>query len=173
MEIIARAIIALVFSFSALSKICSTRAWAAFVESVEKIGLSAGRARVAAVVVVTREIAIAIVTVRFHESAYGPSLAIVVLLGFCAIINYSIRSGRKVECRCFGGSSRPFSYAHILRNSILIAVSVLSLVAPDSERIDQLSTAEILLTSLIVLMVSGFIARFDIFAEVLSPSSHK
>ena len=60
-----------------------------------------------------------------------PALAaIVMLIAFSALLLMRIREGRRPACACFGAwSARPIGPAHLIRNAVLLALSVVALAA--------------------------------------------
>ncbi len=55
--------------------------------------------------------------------------ALVMLVGFTALIVNSLAHGRRPPCACFGAwSAKPIGPAHLARNAILIALTVVAML---------------------------------------------
>lgn len=65
----------------------------------------------------------------------GGLLALVALAAFSAILGVRIRAGTTAPCACFGTASRePVSSVELLRNTLLAALAVAALAAPNPHR---------------------------------------
>jgi uncharacterized membrane protein YphA (DoxX/SURF4 family) len=66
---------------------------------------------------------------------WGGVAAFALLSGFTVVLVVTIRSGRIVPCRCFGGSSsEPVSWAQVARNAWLLSHAVVASLATSLER---------------------------------------
>ena len=66
---------------------------------------------------------------------WGGVAAFALLLAFTVVLITTIRSGRLVPCRCFGGTSdEPVSWAQVVRNVWLLGLAVIASLAGSLQR---------------------------------------
>lgn len=117
-------LLAVVFAVSAFTKARGRASLRVFASSLTAVPL---RMRMAvAVVVATAEAAVPFL---MAVPALGLALSGVLLAGFTAVIVVSMRAGTRVPCRCFGGSAEPLGPVHLMRNTLLLAVTATGWIA--------------------------------------------
>ena len=127
-----RALLALVFLISGASKVYSRRGFAAFSQSVQRLGSSRpGLVRPVAIAVIAAELAVAGLLASPPAAAgiAGCAGAGLLLAVYCAVIARALGRGERVPCRCFGPSAGELSWRHVVRNVALISVALLGLVS--------------------------------------------
>lgn len=108
--------------------------WAAVAKFRDRAGTAAGfeqlglpRADVLAIVVPMAEVATAIGLVAVP--GWGGVVTFALLAAFTVVLVTTIRTGRLVPCRCFGGTSdAPVTWGHVLRNAGLMVMAVFASV---------------------------------------------
>lgn len=132
MELVAavsRGLIALVFLASAASKVRPAD-HREFRASVRRTGLVPARAvRPAALLVVALEAAVVPLVLVPATAPLGAALAALLLVGFVGVIVVSVRTGRAVECRCFGAGAT-LGAQHVARNAFLLLACLGATQAP-------------------------------------------
>jgi hypothetical protein len=113
----------LVFGVSAVTKLRSRSAYAAFVRSTRQL-LPPGSRQVtrAAWVVVGAEVATVVLLPVFPVA--GLAVAAALLIAFSVAILAAVRRGVSAPCRCFGASSRPLGRSQAARNATLALLAV-------------------------------------------------
>jgi hypothetical protein len=66
----------------------------------------------------------------------GLGLGVALLCVFCSAIAVSIRRGRSVTCRCFGGAGGVLGARHLVRNGVLAALAGTALALDQAMPID-------------------------------------
>ncbi|MEU4657546.1 MauE/DoxX family redox-associated membrane protein [Streptomyces sp. NPDC023723] len=128
----ARALLALVFLVSFVSKITGPAAFTGFLGSVRAMGVtSPALLRPVAHTVIAAEAAVCVLLALPARKATtaGLLVAAVLLTAFTAGIAAAVRRGATAPCRCFGASTTPVGVGHIVRNSVLCAVAVTGALA--------------------------------------------
>ncbi|MEO3796727.1 MauE/DoxX family redox-associated membrane protein [Nonomuraea sp. B10E15] len=170
-EVASGLLLVTVFALALAGKVRGRRAWEGFVESLREMAVI-GRAVVpmAAVAVTAGEAAVIVLVLvppRWAGTA-GFALAAVLLGCFTLAVGVVARRPAPVPCRCFGPSETPVGVAHVVRNLILVTVSLLGLVgslANDSAD-PVISAAAGTLGAVLGLLL----ARWDDLAALLRPS---
>ncbi len=91
----------------------------------EQLGLPGAQILASAVPVVEVATAFALVAVP----GWGGVASFALLAGFTVVLVTTLRSGRMVACRCFGGTSdAPVTRGHLLRNAGLMVMAVFATV---------------------------------------------
>jgi uncharacterized membrane protein YphA (DoxX/SURF4 family) len=122
LALVSRIVLALVFVVAAVQKLRSRRA----VEASMAALVGARLAPIAAVAVPVAEVLLAVALLVFRESPVPALVAIVLLLGFTAVLVRAL--ARHEPCACFGGgaSHTPVQPGAIVRNGVLLALAVLA-----------------------------------------------
>jgi hypothetical protein len=131
-EVAARLLIGTVFVVALAGKVSSAKAYAAFAASLRQMDVVPGRfVGAAAAASVAAEIAVVVLlAVPFGWAAVaGFVIAAGLLAVFAAAIGLSLRGGNRAPCRCFGASATPLGKGHIVRNTVLVAISLAGLAA--------------------------------------------
>ncbi len=106
--------------------------WAAVAKLRDRAGTVTGfdqlglpRAQLLAILVPVAEAATAIALIAMP--GWGGVVSFALLAAFTVVLVTTIRTGRLVPCRCFGGTSdAPVNWGHVLRNVGLMAMAVLA-----------------------------------------------
>ncbi|EOD65073.1 MauE/DoxX family redox-associated membrane protein [Amycolatopsis vancoresmycina] len=122
------ALIAVVFAASSVSKLRDFRGFARSVPVL--VPMPAGWVTPVSVVVVAAEAGSAVLVAVPATATAGFLLASALLLAFTVAIAASLRRGRPAPCRCFGVSETPVGPRHLVRNSVLLALTLLGALAP-------------------------------------------
>jgi uncharacterized membrane protein YphA (DoxX/SURF4 family) len=132
-QIFCQAVIAVVFAFSAWSKLRGGKELAAFAESLRPhLGSGSSRTRLAAVSIAVSEAMAAVLTVIPFTARVGLLLATALMLLFTAFVTRVVLTGTKAKCRCFGVSERRIGWPHVARNTILTVIAASGSAAPGS-----------------------------------------
>ncbi|MFY1691397.1 MauE/DoxX family redox-associated membrane protein [Plantactinospora sp. WMMB782] len=136
LEVVCRALLAAVFVVAVANKVFGRAAWPGFVQSLRELRqLPDAAVRPAATATVTVEVLVAVlllVPVR-AVGALGFALAACLLGAFSVVIGLAMARGNRTPCRCFGVSSTPLGWPHLVRNGTLVCVAVLGLAAMTTE----------------------------------------
>ncbi|MEY3341243.1 MAG: hypothetical protein RLZZ269_1154 [Actinomycetota bacterium] len=121
--LVASVILGATMCVAAFSKLRTGRAW-------EAQGAALGAPRIVLPLVPWVELALgALLIVQLAAAAV--SIAALVLLGsFSVLLAVNLARGRRPVCACFGEwSTKPLGPGHLVRNAVLEALAVLTLVA--------------------------------------------
>ncbi|MEO3890715.1 MauE/DoxX family redox-associated membrane protein [Nonomuraea sp. B5E05] len=170
-EVASRLLLVTVFALALAGKVRGRRAWEGFVGSLREMAV-VGWAVVpmAAVAVTVAETAVIVLVVappRWAGTA-GFALAAVLLGCFTVAVGAVARRPAPVPCRCFGPSGTPVGVAHVVRNLILVAASLLGLVGSLAN-----DPADLVISAAAGTLgaVAGLLlARWDDLAALLRPS---
>ncbi|MEH1125616.1 MauE/DoxX family redox-associated membrane protein [Micromonospora sp. CPCC 206061] len=159
-----------VFAASTITKVRSRRAYADFRRSVEAFRvLPPTWSRMAARATVTGEAAVVLLLALPLTAPIGFALAAGLLCAFTVAIVLALRGGRTAPCRCFGASAEPLSRTHLIRNLLLLTLSLTGL-ATGAIRTDPARDPAGLTLSLAVAAVAAlFVVRFDDVVALLKP----
>lgn len=166
-----RVAIAIVFLLAVTGKIAGRDSFSEFVSSVAAMRVVPTRAaREVATASATAEalvVVLAAIPVRATAVA-GCVLAGLLSVAFSGAIAVSLRRGNRAPCRCFGMSATPLGIRHLVRNAILLLVSVAGATT-------ALGTGVVQVPAAVVAAVAGLfagivIANYDEIAELLAPS---
>jgi uncharacterized membrane protein YphA (DoxX/SURF4 family) len=150
-----------VFAFSSVTKLATS---SAFVDAVRRIGVLPHRlVRPVAMTVVVAELGIAIALLIGTAIKAALVLALVLLFLFSLVLVWSLSRGRQVTCRCFGGlSTRPASWAAVLRNTLLGMLALVTLASarrdPGAFVLTSLPAADVIVTGLLALTTLALLA---------------
>jgi hypothetical protein len=163
-------LIAMIFTASAVGKVRKRQHFRDFTTTVER--LVPGRlATSIAYLVVAAEFAVIALTLAPPTRMAGLLLAAILLIGFAAVAEFAVRTGRVVTCNCFGGASDTvLGRTHVVRNIVLAGVATTGLVATalTAPRVD----ADIVLTaSLAAFAVAAPLARWEDIRSLFAKSS--
>ncbi|WP_188195152.1 MauE/DoxX family redox-associated membrane protein [Nonomuraea sp. SYSU D8015] len=123
--LICRSLLGLVFAVSALSKLRGRAPFAEFATSIRRLGIvPRGSVTAAAAGILVAEVAVVVALAVPATVPAGFVLAAAVLAVFIGTISAAVRRGTTAPCLCFGASSRTLGPRHIVRNTILLAVSL-------------------------------------------------
>ncbi|MFI6258618.1 MauE/DoxX family redox-associated membrane protein [Micromonospora zamorensis] len=138
LEVACRLLLVTVFVVAVYTKVSGMPAWLSFVDSLRQLDpVSTNVARPAAILTVTVEVLVTLlllVPVR-RVGEIGFVLAAGLLVAFTIVIALAVAKGTRATCRCFGASTTPLGWPHILRNLTLLVVALLGLAgasAPES-----------------------------------------
>lgn len=130
-EIAARLLVGTVFVVAVAGKVNGRSAYRAYVLSLQQMKVLPSH-RVAAVaggsLAVEGAIVVLLAVPLRCIAAVGFVLAAGLLAVFASAISVSLRRGNRAPCRCFGASTTSLGRGHIVRNLVLVAVSVAGLV---------------------------------------------
>jgi hypothetical protein len=120
--------LATVFALAALGKARGRKPFEEFIQTLEHFGFprSLAGAPLAAALILA-EAASALLLGAGAVAGYV--LALALLGGFTLGIAWVMRNGGKVACRCFGASNAPVGVAHLVRNGLLLTVTVVGAVS--------------------------------------------
>lgn len=172
-EIAARLLIGVVFLVAFVGKVNSPVAYRAFVRSLREMnvlhaGLQPWAAR-GSLVVESLIIVLLAVPMRATGVA-GFALSAGLLSVFAGAIGLSLRRGNRVPCRCFGASTTPLGTGHIVRNVVLVAGSLLGIVA--ALRPGTATGAGTVVAAFAGLAAGLVVTMYDDIAALWSPSAH-
>lgn len=164
----------IVFVVSAWSKLRSPAAFAVFTRSVRRLGVlpTAAMARLAAMAVAAAEVAVPILVVIPWDVSVvaGYAVAAAMLSAFTVGIALSLRRGDRTPCSCFGRSAVPLGGRHVIRNLLLVAITVggaaAVLAGSDTEDV------KVAIVAAVAGLVTGALVTVaDDLAELVSPST--
>jgi hypothetical protein len=115
-----RVLLAVVYLLAAATKVAGRDAFEAFVVSVRAVpGVRLRAARPLAGVVVTVELAVAVLLAVPATARWGFALAAGLGAALTAVMAAQVAAGVRVACRCFGPSRIPPGRFHVVRNGAL------------------------------------------------------
>jgi hypothetical protein len=162
-------LIVMVFTAAAVGKIRRRQSFRDFSASVERL-VPRRLATPIASLVVTLEFAVIVLTLT-PARVVGLLLAAIVLIGFAAVAEFAVRTGRVVACNCFGAvSDSVLGRVHVIRNIGLAAVAAtgLAVAALAVPRVD----AEIVpIATLAAFMVAVLLVRWEDIRSLFAKSS--
>lgn len=136
--IASRCALALLFLYSAITKLRGPGGFRAFRSSVQQMRLlPPGLVGPVAVTVVAAELLIAGLLVSRFTVIAGLSGALALLIALTVAVILVVRRGSAAPCRCFGASNVPLGWSHVVRNIGLIIVAALGLVASGADQATQ------------------------------------
>ncbi|MDQ2846400.1 MAG: methylamine utilization protein MauE [Actinomycetota bacterium] len=167
-----RAAIVVVFAMAVAGKVLGRGAFAEFTRSI--VGMNAVPHRAAGLAaratVLGEGLTVVLVVLPWRVTgALGCALAAGLTLLFSLVIMRSLRQGNRAPCRCFGRSSTPLGRRHLVRNAILLVVSLIGAAA--SLFGDSLQLSGALVGVVAGLFVGLIVAGFDDLAQLVAPAS--
>ncbi|GIJ28690.1 methylamine utilization protein MauE [Micromonospora qiuiae] len=152
-----RCTLALIFLYSASTKLRGPSAFVAFTASLRRLRLLPERlVAPAAVVVVAAELLVPALLASRMTALPGFLAGAALLTAFTAGIILVLQRGTTASCRCFGASDAPLGWQHVVRNCGLLALAVLGLVSVAAA--DQNAAPAGVALSVGVALVLAFIA---------------
>ncbi|HEX4815154.1 MAG TPA: MauE/DoxX family redox-associated membrane protein [Nonomuraea sp.] len=116
-----RVLLAVVFFAAAVSKARGRRERAEFRASLGAFGVRPRWRSGVAAVVITCELATAVLLAADVTALAGLAVGATLLLVFTMAITSALRRGASATCRCFGASTQPLGRRHLVRNALLLA----------------------------------------------------
>ncbi|GAA3250261.1 methylamine utilization protein MauE [Dactylosporangium siamense] len=131
----AQVLLCVTFAVAAVAKL---RDLAGFRESLDRLlplahTLPAGTRMTAAAVVPVAELTIAALLVVPGAATIGTVAALLMTVGFTAVVGLALRRGDRAPCRCFGASERRLGPQHLVRNVLLTVFAALGLAGGATE----------------------------------------
>ncbi|RYZ40026.1 MAG: hypothetical protein EOO71_17755 [Myxococcaceae bacterium] len=120
--------LAMVFALAAVGKARGRRPFEDFIQTLANFGLprTLAGAPLAAALILTEAASALLLLVGVWA---GYVLALLLLVGFTLGIAWVLRREEKVACRCFGASNAPVSAAHLVRNGLLLIITLVGAVS--------------------------------------------
>jgi hypothetical protein len=123
LDLVARALLVVVFAGAVAGKLRSARAFGEFVDSVAVLAPAwLPERRVGALVVAAEGVAAVLLLVPVTRLA-GYALSVLMLAAFAIGIARVVHKGQRVRCSCFGSGGGLLGRGHIVRNTLLIAAA--------------------------------------------------
>jgi hypothetical protein len=151
--------LAIVFALAAVGKARGRQPFADFIQTLENFGLPrplAGAPLAAALILAEAASALLLLL----NVGAGYVMALLLLVGFTLGIAWVIRQGQKVACRCFGASNAPVSPAHLVRNGLLLAVTLLGAVSHQNAS-GELAVGMGVIAGTVGALAGIFVTRWD------------
>jgi hypothetical protein len=166
-----RAALAVVFAMAVLGKVAGKDAFTEFVRSVvamaavpERLAVPVARATVLAEGLTV----LLVVAPTRVTGLIGCILATLLTIVFSVTIVGSLRRGRRVSCRCFGRSNTPIGKRHLVRNTVLLTLTLLGVLAV------TVAAGANLAGALVAVLAGSFvglvIATFEDLAQLVLPA---
>jgi hypothetical protein len=171
MDVVARTLLFGVFVFSLAGKVRGRAAYADFADSVAALWPGPRRwIRVVSVATVAAEAAVVVLLVAPATAVAGLLAAAGILAVFTAAILSAVHRRERAPCRCFGRSDTALGTPHVVRNAVLLLVSLLGLVgaAADTPARHPGGMALALALAAVALLL---VLRFDDVVAVVAPRS--
>lgn len=165
-----RCLLAVVFVLSVSGKVRSRTGFEGFVGSVGTLvpRWRSRRRSIAACVVAVETVIVVLLAVP-ATARVGAALAAVVLLGFTTAILAALRRGSMASCRCFGVSTVPLGWRHVVRNGLLLAAVA---VAGAADRVPS-DPAWVVLAVISGVIGGVFVALFDELVDLFASTSRR
>jgi hypothetical protein len=129
LEVALRTVLAAVFAVAFIGKVRSRAAFSEFASSLSDITwLTGTRRRISAAAIPAAELAVVLLLALPWAVSFGFGLGVLVLAAFTSVTGSELAKGRQVRCRCFGASGGQIGLAQIVRNVVLLALSLAGLV---------------------------------------------
>ncbi|MEU7909467.1 MauE/DoxX family redox-associated membrane protein [Microbispora bryophytorum] len=160
-ELACQILLAVVFGWSAVSKLASREAFRRFGRSIEP--LTGGGTWPAAALCAAEALVLPLVVVA-PPVGFGLAAGLVAVL--TAGVAVVLRRGLAVRCRCFGGGEAALGTRHVVRNLALLGVAALGLavaVLPGGAGVDG---PGVLLAAGVALLAAALVIRFDDVADL-------
>jgi hypothetical protein len=163
-----------VFATSTVTKVRSRRAYADFSRSVEAFQMvSPSWSRMAARATVVGEAAVVLLLALPRTAPVGFALAVGLLCAFTMSIVLALRRGTTSSCRCFGASAAPLSGIHVVRNVLLLAVSLTGLIGGAVVTGSTRDPAGLTLSLAAAAVATLFVVNLDDVVALLRPTDHR
>ncbi|MFG1999785.1 MauE/DoxX family redox-associated membrane protein [Spirillospora sp. NPDC048911] len=170
----ARGLICLIFVVSAFGKVRGRAAFTEFTRTTRILLAAAlrrrevGRAAAgwAARAVAAAEIAAALLVLVPVTAPAGLGVAALLLAVFSVAMVAALRGGVSTSCRCFGASTAPIGWRHVVRNALLVCAAVAGLAAALAA--GSPPPAGMALTAVAVAVVALLVIRLDDLYELFA-----
>lgn len=136
MMALARGMLLVVMAIAAIAKL---RAPHELVPVMRAMGLPLARP---ATVIALGLIELAAVALLVVSPVAGCALVLALLVAFTLGLISALRRRESIACHCFGAGSAPIGRSHLVRNGLLIAISISGLLVPGGE-LDSLAIGAI------------------------------
>lgn len=123
LDLVARALLVVVFVGAVAGKLRSARAFGEFVDSVAVLAPAWLPARPVGTLVVTAEGAAAVLLLVPVTRLAGYALSVLLLAAFAIGIARVVHKGQRIRCSCFGDGGGLLGRGHIVRNTLLAAAA--------------------------------------------------
>ncbi len=123
LDLIARALLVVVFAGAVAGKLRSAQAFAEFLDSVAVLAPGRLPTRPVGTLVVAGEAAAVVLLLVPATRLPGYALSVLLLGAFAMGIARIVHSGQSVRCRCFGGGAGVLGPGHLVRNALLAATA--------------------------------------------------
>ncbi len=88
------------------------------------------------------ELTTAALVILMPSGAIGPTIALILCLGFTVVLTQVLRSGRIVSCGCFVGRDEPIEIYTLLRSLLLSILAVVAIMAPVASEVRLKTVAQ-------------------------------
>lgn len=166
-----RAVLVTIFLIAVAGKAAGRTSFREFTGSLAAMGVIPPRgAAAAAAATVSAEMLVVVLSAVPASAAgvAGCATGAVLSITFSAAIAVSLRRGHRAPCRCFGRSVTPLGSRHLVRNAIVVAVSVLGAAASSGG--GALDVAGAVVAAGAGLFLGLAIAAYDEIAELVAPA---
>jgi hypothetical protein len=168
LEVAGRMVLALVFIASATAKLLGRARFNAFTSGIRDLRLLPTRAvTLAASLVVVAELALPALVAFPRTALAGLLLAAALLTLFTGVIGTVLRRRTRAACPCFGFPAVSFGRRHLVRNGILLTITVAAIVAGNAA-VGSLAPGGAVVAALAALVVGILIVSFDELADLVS-----
>lgn len=168
----ARVVLATVFLVSAAAKLRSVAAFEAFgLQLRDWTGWPQPLGLAAAVALVTAEVAVPVLLAAPSTAMAGLTLSATLLAVFSAGIATALRRGISSPCRCFGSSAAPLSTRHLVRNGVLLSITLGVLPWAAGTASPNPHPAGLLIAGTAGLVAAGLLIRIDDLVGLSRPAS--
>jgi hypothetical protein len=169
-----RAMLIGVFATSTVAKVRSRRAYADFNRSVEAFRVvPPAWSRLAARATVVGEAAVVLLLALPSTAPAGFALAAGLLCAFTMSIVLALRGGRTSSCHCFGASAAPLSGIHVIRNVLLLVVSLTGLISGAVVTGSNRDPAGLTLSLAAAAVATVLVVGLDDVVALLRPTDHR
>ncbi len=127
-----RVLVATVFAVSSITKVRNRSAWRSFSSWLAGLPVPALSAAGAPAILTAAEAAVVVLVVSpglaqaglaLDTARFGLAAATALCLALLAGLSLAVRRGAREPCHCFGASSEPLGFQHIIRNALLVLVA--------------------------------------------------
>ena len=168
-----QALLAMVFAWSAVSKVRSADAFRGFLSSVRAIRVVPTSAtRPVGLAVVSAEVIAVLLLVTPPTVGYAFAFAAGLLASLSGAIAIALRRGTAAPCRCFGSSDAPIGARHLVRNGVLLGVCVLGGAAVLAGARIPTRPGDILFGVAVAASVALLVIHLDDIASLVGPGLH-
>jgi hypothetical protein len=157
-------LVAVVFAISAVGKLRTAGARAAFRRSAADMSVLPARAvgPVAAAVPIAEALTAALLVIP-TTAALGSMLVLALLAAFTTGIVTVLRRGTRAGCLCFGTTERPYGPRHLVRNGLLAAAALTGALLSGQPTDPPAALIAIVAGAVAALMLVTFDELLDLF----------